>query len=550
MTSLSERRLVSALIVVVALAIAAIVPGTASASSDLLKQCEGTPTKGHGSTFQAPILETWAKKFNESKNALACSGTQGSGGTPKVEYLTSLTSDKGSGACLKGWGAEVPESEATDFGEFGFCGTDEAPNPTQKFEIEKRQKGGESNSLLTIPVAQGAVAIIVHLPEGCKASSEIEPAAGKFVKLGRLVLEDSVLTEIYEGKIKTWSALVAAQKTGKDAIACIGGTESKVGAIIKYEEGGVEKELAAGEKATAAQEEAEIIRPVVRLDHSGTTHIFKTFLEQVNSSEEMEMEEYPEEIPGSGKKTGCGKVLLEEKELWSATAEACQNQRWPTAAHVVRPAKTGNPGVIAQVGEEQSSVGYADLAVAREKLIFSASCKIHPTECGGENTKGSATKVGEQHTKFWAEVQNSATPSAGGYADPSSNGDIEAKKQSNCANTVYSNEAGKKFPPASVREPWNQAKAELAQKKTYAICGLTYDLALRQYKFYPGTTKEEATTVENFLRWALNTKTEVGAEGGGALIKNSDYEKLPSAIIEEGEDGLEEVGFENPGISK
>ena len=51
---------------------------------------------------------------------------------------------------------------------------------------------------------------------------------------------------------------------------------------------------------------------------------------------------------------------------------------------------------------------------------------------------------------------------------------------------------------------------------------MTYDLALRQYKYYPGTTKEEATTVVNFLLWAVNAK----AEGGGALENNTDYEKL------------------------
>ena len=49
------------------------------------------------------------------------------------------------------------------------------------------------------------------------------------------------------------------------------------------------------------------------------------------------------------------------------------------------------------------------------------------------------------------------------------------------------------------------AKAELVETK-YAICGLTYDLALRQYKYYPGTTKEEATTVEELLALGAERK--------------------------------------------
>ena len=515
MTFLSGRRLASACVVSAALAVAAIAPGTASATlkPDLLKQCEGSATKGHGSTFQAPILEKWVVDFNKGSNIEACSGTQGSGGTPKVEYLTSATSDKGSGACLKGWGAEVPEAEPADFGEFGFCGTDEAPNPTQRGEIEKRKTGGEGESIETVPVAQGAVAIIVHLPEGCKAESLIEPTAGKPVKLGRLVLEDTVIEEVYRGAIKNWKQLLEKQATGSDKLTCTGGIA----------------------------EEETTIKPVVRLDHSGTTHIFKAFLEQVNPSEELTMEAYPEEIPGSGKKTGCGKAFPEEKELWSATAEACQNQRWPTAAKVVRPTATGNPGVVKYVGENASSIGYADLAVVREEKYFSGNCKV-TTPCGGENKKGSATKVGEQNTKFWAEVQDKAVPSISGYADPGNKGDIEAAAQSNCKNTVYSNVSGKKFPPASTREFWNEAKAELEQVKTYAICGLTYDLALRQYKFYPGTSKAEATTVENFLRWAVNSK----AEGGASFIKNSDYEKISGTIAKEAEKGIEEIGFETP----
>ena len=81
-------------------------------------------------------------------------------------------------------------------------------------------------------------------------------------------------------------------------------------------------------------------------------------------------------------------------------------------------------------------------------------------------------------------MQNTATPSTSGYDEPSTNGDVEKPALSNCKTTVYTNEAGKAFPPANTRELWNGAKAELAEKE-YAICGLTYDLLLRQYAYYP-----------------------------------------------------------------
>lgn len=529
MRFLSGRRLISVCIVSVAAAVAVAAPGTASAASDLGEQCSGANIQGQGSSFQAPILEKWAVEFNEvenakkevlpNKNIFACGGTQGSKGTPKVKYLQGAN-EKGSGACLHGMGAETVNPP--QYKEFEYCGTDEAPNEKQKGEIESHKVGGEEKSLETIPVLQGAVAIIVHLPEGCLASSEIEKA-GKKSKLGRLVLDNSSIEGVYRGTIKTWKELIANQKSGTDKLTC-----------------------------KVSTEEEDRITPVVRLDHSGTTHIFKSYLLQVNTTP-VEMEAYPEEI--GGKKTGCGKALPEEEEKWSEVSEACQNQRWPKGAEVLRPTESGNPGVVKTVATTASSIGYADLAVAREKFYFSANCtgvKKHPaTECGGENKKGTEIKVGEQNVRFWAETQDTATPTASGYAEPATNGDIEAAASSNCASTVYTNEAGLKFPPSSTRETWSGAKAELTEKH-YSICGLTYDLTFRQYEPYLGTLVEEpegkakATTVQNFLRWAVNAKTE----GGGALEKNTDYEKLPTAIIEEAEDGLEEVGFETAGTAK
>ncbi len=514
MTSFSLRRLILACTVSAAAVVAVAAPGTASAASDLGEQCSGASTiKANGSSFQAPILKIWQVDFNAiagipNKNALACGGTQGAKKEPKVEYVSG-----GSGACLHGWGAE--STEPVKYGEFPFCGTDEAPNATQKAEIESHAtKGVKEKSLEEIPVVQGAVAILVHLPAGCKAESVVEKSGVK-TKLGRLVLDDTSIEDVYAGTIKTWKELLANQVA----------------------EGG-----AGSDKLTCknASEEEERIVPVVRLDHSGTTHIFKSFLEQVNPNEEIEMEEYPEIV--GGKNTGCGGPKGEEAEKWSQVSEACQNQRWPKAAEIERGTESGNPGVVKQVNNTESSIGYADLAVARAEDYFSAKCAVHPTACGGENTRGTETKVGTQSTKFWAEVQDSETPEVVGFAEPATNGDIEAAAQSNCSGTVYTNEKGAKFPPANTRETWSGAKAELFQAR-YAICGLSYDLALRQYKYYPGTTKEEATTVRDFLLWALNTKTE----GGGSFITKSDYEKLPSEIIKKSESGVKELGFANAG---
>ena len=500
MTSISMRRLVPALLVTGAAVAALAAPGTASAASDLSAQCEGSSIKGQGSTFQAPLQERWNGDFNTSKNLLSCNGEHGpTKGTPKVEYLHT-GANAGSGACLKGYGAEKTGKE--EYGTYAFCGTDEAPNATQKGEIEAHKTGGEGESLETIPVAQGAVAIIVNLPEGCKAKSEVTVGTASD-KLGRLVLTDKTLEGVYHGTITTWKGLIEAQEgSGNDKLECTKNGEGE------------------GENAR--------VIPVVRLDKSGTTHIFKSWLEQVNT------EGFKAEAA-----VGCSSTAPEEERKWSEVSFGCENQRWPTAAHVVRGTENGNPGVVKAVEANAGSLGYADLAVARQEKEFSEKGK------GGENVKGTATKQGEQSKKFWVELQDTAAPEAKGYADPSSTGDVTAASQSNCAGTVYTDKSGEVFPPKTTRESWAPAKATIVQKK-YGICGLTYDLAFRQYAFYKGTTKEEATTAHDYLRWATNIK----AEGGGAYIKASDYEKLPTSVVEEVEDGLEEVGFEKAGTAK
>ena len=137
MTFLSGRRAIAVCIVSAAAAVAAVAPGTASASSDLLTQCAGSNIQGNGSSFQAPILVKWSEEFNTSANLLACNSSQGAKLKPTVKYLSG-----GSGACLHAWGAESSEFKV---GELPFCGTDEAPNETQKKEIESHKTGGEES---------------------------------------------------------------------------------------------------------------------------------------------------------------------------------------------------------------------------------------------------------------------------------------------------------------------------------------------------------------------------------------------------------------------
>jgi ABC-type phosphate transport system substrate-binding protein len=569
MTYLSARRMLSACVVSVAAVAALTAPGTASAATDLTHQCAGSNIKGLGSTFQAPAQEpVWNLDFDKSAspadtNVLACAGQTGQGSleTREVKYET-LGSDAGSGACLKDFGAgEAPKYGVRSGEGFPFCGTDEAPSAKSlgEMEADNENKTSEPESIESLPVLQGAVAVIVHLPTGCKAQNKVkETKTGAPLELGRLALDDLTVLKIYRGEIKDWGEVLAAQGTGhgEDAMTC------------KY---GVFHETKEEEEEATEEGKNDTINVVVRTDKSGTTHIFKSFLAQVEEREglsEFKAEAFPLDITEENvaKENACKAALPEETKSFKAVQEGCENQRWPTAAHIIRPifrpgskvqkiGYKGNPGVVYEVNFTPSSIGYADLAVAREENAFSANCqgaKAHPaSECGGENKKGTETKVGEQSEKFWAVLQNSKTVGET-YTDPSTNGDVEAPAQSFCASTDFIGKVGETIPPASTRVPWNTVKAALVESD-YSLCGLTYDLALRVYKPFlehiasgAMTTEEEekgkaeAQTVRDYLLWEVNAS----ADGGGAYIKNHDYEKLPTAIQKKAETGIKEIGWE------
>jgi ABC-type phosphate transport system substrate-binding protein len=530
MTYLSARRMLSACfvsVVAVFALVAMAAAGTASATSDLTSQCSGANIKGQGSTFQAPAQESvWNIDFNASTNTnvLGCAGNTGQGDLKKpTATYESTGTHAGSGACLKGFG----DGAAPKYEEYPYCGTDEAPNASgvALMEANKAASDTEKRTIESIPVLQGSDAVIIHLPSGCVAQDEARVAT-KLVKEGRLALDDTTVAKIFEGEIRNWKEVEAAQADAHDKITCTGG---------------------------AAEEETPI-NVVVRTDKSGTTHIFKSFLAQAEPEpHKFEAEEFNEiSEEGTLHKNPCGVVLAPESKSWENVQEGCENQRWPAAAKVVRPFLKGNPGVIGEVNAKPSSISYADLAAARKEGFFSKKCvsPVKPPECGGENKKGSETKVGEQNHKFWAPIQNSEVAGVE-YADPASNQDIEKLANSNCANTKYVGKVGEVIPPVSTREIWATVKAQLVQVK-YPICGLTYDLALREYKPYilptGGTLAEEekgkevAQTTRDYLLWELSTKTQ----GGGSLIKNHDYEKVSGTIQKEAEAGVKEIGWAIP----
>jgi ABC-type phosphate transport system substrate-binding protein len=466
MTSLSARRLIPACTIAAAAVAALVAPGAANAS--LGAQCSGSNVGGQGSSLQKLAQELWVPNFNTSSEKHACNGTQGTKATPKINAYN----PSGSGAGLKSWGVgKIGHNyEATN----AYIGTDEAPNPTQKGEIEENELELQPKTLATIPVLQAAVAVIVNLPEHCEATSTSNK--------GRLVLNNVTLEAIWHGSITKWSEIT----DNGDKLLTVKGQP-------------------------ACNTETPITH-VVRLDSSGTTHIFKKYLGLISKASFPTTNVKNESV---GNRT------------WDEIAEGSENQSWPTADAVVRPEATGGGAVVSKVAATPSSIAYANMADARVNAAF-----VPPA--------GGAKKA-----TFWAPIQNKGDKGETvTYADPASNKEVAKKAESNCSKEEYT-DGESVFPPASVLESWSAVTTKTVEPK-YTICGLTFDLAFTSYGKYPGTSLEEATTVNNYLQYVLDTVKEKEGNknnGGQSLIKLHDYEPLTTTVLKEAQKGAALVGF-------
>ncbi len=341
MMSRTARRILPACVISAAFAAALAVPGAASAEFTL-QQCEGSGIHGKGSSAQKLLqINVWNKQFNESANAKACNGSQGSGGKPVVSYTST-----GSGAGLESWGVETKAGGEIRFGkENAFVGTEIAPNKKQSEEITSH---GTAGTLLTIPVAQPAIAIVVHLPKGCeKVTGGPTP--------GRLALKDSTVEKIFQGTATTWNTVLnKATMTGS------------------------------AECAKSLQKTLKITR-VVREDGSGTTDSFMKYLGVVFKREVA---------PG---------------KTWDQLGEPANNTTWPNEAEHPVLRGNGGGGVVKKVAETPGSIGYANVADARanvafvppaggaEKAVFWAEVENHKESYSDPSTNGESATIADSN---------------------------------------------------------------------------------------------------------------------------------------------------------
>ena len=181
--------------------LAALGAVNASGASALGEQCSGSNAQGLGAFLQTQAQQRWSSKgeqgFNGSANSLACSGSQGSGGTPSVVY-TPL----GSAGALRTWGAQDGVLHTGEFeGTYHFLGTDIAPSGPvgEAGTMLANMKKALGSDVAVVPVTQTAIAIAAHPPTLPAHSPCLMPK-----------ITPVQLQKVFSGEIKNWRQIGTA----------------------------------------------------------------------------------------------------------------------------------------------------------------------------------------------------------------------------------------------------------------------------------------------------------------------------------------------------
>ncbi len=484
MKRFSARGVISACAVTAACAAAAAAP-TAASAFEPSEQCSGANIEGRGSSAQKIIQkEYWDPDYNTSANAKACNGTQGEDVKPTVKYESI-----GSGAGLESWGVETNKTGSFKilFGpNNAFIGTEIAPNEKQEEEIESHGPPGEK--VLTIPVAQPAIAIIFHLPTGCKLEGGPVP--------GRIAVTQSTLEKIFDAYKKDveWKEILNGAKFGN----------------------------LHGKKKECKGSKDKITR-VVREDGSGTTDSFKKFLGEIEP----------------------GKVYENaKKETWDENGEKTANTEWPHEGATEHPVLRGNGGggLVKKVAENAGTIGYANLADARANAAF----KPAPGGTGGSETEtfwaeveNSPGHYEEPSTNGEADATANSNCAEVTYTNGSHT--FPPPSTEELWNHVVESRTDTDYAPCYITYDLSLTSYEGFEKETFK----------EGTAFVEPTTEAEALGVSNFLSFELATETVPGeGPGGQNLAEGHDYigdatsSKPEDNVLKIAREGVAKINYE------
>lgn len=460
---------------VLALLLAAAFALAPKASADFTTgKCEGVNITGEGGSFAKDAQI----KFNDNFKTNYCAGTPGFGSI-NVTY-----SPEGSGAGI------TAMTNRTLVPRFG--GTDDPPTPAQVAAMNAGTAGESDNGNLHVfPIAVGSVVALVNFPNGCDpedllpAHRTITAAEITSTPAKKALLRVRFPKALFE---KVWAGESNAEWTEAfpelDAVpAC----------------------------------EVPIIR-VVRFDQSGTTFTLKDYLNTI--------------APAKGWKSTYSTVGPVLTRQWPNAQFGANGQCGTTEApgkgpdtgagadYLTSGCAKGNGQLISKLVATDGSIGYADLATARNSTPTLA---VDPTQSTAPTTP------------YWTQVENSS----GDWREPTAdetNGYKTAAgsptKGSNCLNATFTGI------PASSFGNWENASG-VNSPSGWGICTLTYALVFDDNAAVWGNTVEEeskARTVKDYQEGLLTDAAQ------GQLF-GADYAPLPASFLTLSRNAVAQIGW-------
>jgi ABC-type phosphate transport system substrate-binding protein len=513
------RAILAGLCAIVALATAVAAAPQVAHASFTIARCTGANVQGEGSSLQKIAQNgDWILHVFSQPQPIGCEGG------PRVSYESDGSGcgiaaigggPSAEGTCL---GFNAPEAKAGQRSVVTrFAGSDAPLNSAQKAAAQA--EGTEKAGLVhQIPVASAAVTVVVHFPEGCKlknpgtglSSENGDTSTGGPNDPGGAATGDTYAAETLRVHITTEEL----EKIWADA------TQQKWENIVPVAD--LEEDTKATKPMTPAECGALPVIRIVRLDGSGTTYNFKAYLALPKSA--------PAGLWTTGEVVGDNNkwpVLGKTEAPKAVVGGKCQE-----ASDICTAEKTGGGGVASAVEATNGSIGYLDLATAREKGYDIAAGKDDKTYWIPVQTINPDTSpVGEGAN--WVEPTSTATAHLNGGLGAGST------KGANCIKADYRN-----IPTTPESDPtlgnWENAIATGSKDSTtYPICAMTYDFAFDDDSTVFGGSLEEqqkAMTVKNYLEAVVSSPGQYGLEA-------YDYGTLPLFIQKIAQSGVAAIDW-------
>jgi ABC-type phosphate transport system substrate-binding protein len=442
------------------------------------QQCFGSTAWGVGSSLQrvaqlgldeAGDTSGWAFTFSEVPNSIC---PQQTGRFDAEPLYLPLGSGAGLAAmCVDGVSFDLNPQTGLPY---DFAATDDPPTPTQINQANNCQAAvTRPLALHTIPVAQAALAVLIHLPTGCTIDPADHAATGdRFDMLNQNV--ESVFSN--PAGAATWSTLLP-------------NSPSCTGAVTR----------------------------VVPYNQSGTAYQAMNYLAQLNSTDQSMWVNasnafQPQNWPNNGNHI-----------VYSGTTSSNPPGTCPLSGPGGTPPQPGTTeqqpqtaslcngagNVARAVGDTPGSIAFVDLATAIPEGFQ------YPT-------KGTSSM-------FWVPLQNNGTATKGAtFADPNfdSQGYLSghATRGANCDTATYTPPTGSDPTLSSWSQVFGSTPNVPLHK--YPICTLTYELAWHDSSLAYGDTLSvdaRARSVRDYMEYLVGS--------GQVILSSLNYEELPSNVI-------------------